>query len=243
MKKSTLFVTYLLSVSSLLSQDRITGLPWATRSEVIAQNGMACTSQPLCTQIALDILKAGGNAMDAAIAANACLGLMEPTGSGIGGDLFAIIWDGKTQQLYGLNSSGPSPKGLTLSYFKEKNIESIPAYGALPVSVPGAVSGWFAIHKKFGSMGMDKLLQPAIDYAENGFPVSELIAYYISLSVPRFAERFPNIKDTWTINGQVPGKGDVFKNPNLANTYRKIAKGGRDVFYKGEIAQTVAKFI
>lgn len=243
MKKSTLLVTYLLSIFSLMAQDRITGLPWATRSEVIAQNGMACTSQPLCTQIALDILKAGGNAMDAAIAANACLGLMEPTGSGIGGDLFAIIWDAKTQQLYGLNSSGPSPKDLTLRYFKENNIESIPAYGALPVSVPGAVSGWFAINEKFGTMGMDKLLQPAIDYAEKGFPVSELIAYYIGLSVPRFAERFPNIKETWTIEGKVPEKGDVFKNPNLANTYRKIAKGGRDVFYKGEIAQTVAKFI
>ncbi|MEZ4956841.1 MAG: gamma-glutamyltransferase [Saprospiraceae bacterium] len=162
----------------------------------------------------------------------------------MGGDLFAIIWDGKTQQLYGLNSSPkPSPKGLTLSYFKENKIESIPAYGALPVSVPGAVSGWFAIHEKFGTMGMDKLLQPAIDYAEKGFPVSELIAYYIGLSVPRFAERFPNIKETWTINGKVPEKGDVFKNPNLASTYRKIAKGGRDVFYKGEIAQTVAKFI
>ena len=226
-----------------MAQDRITGLPWATRSEVIAQNGMACTSQPLCTQIALDILKAGGNAMDAAIAANACLGLMEPTGSGIGGDLFAIIWDAKTQKLHGLNSSGPSPKDLTLSYFKENKIESIPAYGALPVSVPGAVSGWFAIHEKFGTMGMDKLLQPAIDYAEKGFPVSELISFYLNLSVPRLGERFPNVKETWTINGKVPQKGDVFKNPYLANTYRKIAKGGRDAFYKGEIAKTTAQFI
>ena len=243
MKKITLFVASLLIAFSIEAQDRITGLPWATRSEVIAQNGMACTSQPLCTQIALDILKAGGNAMDAAIAANACLGLMEPTGSGIGGDLFAIIWDAKTQKLHGINSSGPSPKDLTLSYFKEKNIESIPSHGALPVSVPGAVSGWFAIHEKFGTMGMDNLLQPAIDYAEKGFPVSELIAYYLNLSVPRMGERFPNVKEIWTINGKVPQKGDVFKNPYLASTYRKIAKGGRDAFYKGEIAATMAKFI
>ncbi|MEO1260062.1 MAG: gamma-glutamyltransferase [Bacteroidota bacterium] len=243
MKPGLLSISIFLTLSTLLAQDRITGLPWATRSEVIAQNGMACTSQPLCTQVALDILKAGGNAMDAAIAANACLGLMEPTGCGIGGDLFAIIWDSKTEQLYGMNSSGPSPKSLTLSYFKENNIDKIPAYGPLPVSVPGAVSGWFAIHEKFGSMEMDKLLQPAIEYAENGFPVSELIAYYLHLSVPRLGDRFPNVKDIWTIDGEVPQKGDVFKNPYLANTYRKIAKGGRNAFYKGEIAATIAKFI
>ena len=243
MKKSTLSISLFFSIFSLIAQDRITGLPWATRSEVIAQNGMACTSQPLCTQVALDILKSGGNAMDAAIAANACLGLMEPTGCGIGGDLFAIIWDAKTQKLHGINSSGPSPKDLTLGYFKENNVDKIPAYGALPVSVPGAVSGWFAIHEKFGTMGMDKLLRPAIDYAENGFPVSELIAYYLNLSVPRFAERFPNVKETWTVNGKVPQKGDVFKNPFLANTYQKIATGGRDAFYKGEIAKVIAQFI
>ena len=243
MKLSIAFLSIFLTLSTLIAQDRITGLPWATRSEVIAQNGMACTSQPLCTQVALDILKAGGNAMDAAIAANACLGLMEPTGCGIGGDLFAIIWDSKTGQLYGMNSSGPSPKSLKLSYFQENKIDRIPAYGPLPVSVPGAVSGWFAIHEKFGSMGMDKLLQPAIDYAEKGFPVSELIAYYLNLSVPRLGERFPNVKDIWTIDGKVPRKGDVFKNPYLADTYRKIAKGGRQAFYRGEIAATMAKFI
>ena len=243
MKKLALSVFSLLSIFSLMAQDRITGLPWATRSEVIAQNGIACTSQPLCTQVALDILKAGGNAMDAAIAANACLGLMEPTGCGIGGDLFAIIWDAKTQKLHGINSSGPSPKDLTLSYFKENNIKAIPALGALPVSVPGAVSGWFAMNEKFGSMSMAKLLQPAINYAESGFPVSELIAYYLNRSVPRLAKQFPNVKETWTVNGKVPQKGDVFKNPYLANTYRKIAKGGRDAFYKGEVAEAIAKFI
>ena len=243
MKKILLVLFFAMWSLGLTSQDRITGLPWATRSEVIARNGMACTSQPLCTQVALDILKNGGNAMDAAIAANACLGLMEPTGCGIGGDLFAIIWDAKTQKLYGLNSSGPSPKGLTLEYFKKNNIEKIPAYGPLPVSVPGAVSGWFAINEKFGSMDMARLLQPAIDYAEEGFPVSELIAYYLNLSVPRFSERFPNVKEIWTIDGRVPQKGDVFKNPFLAATYRQIAKGGRDAFYKGEIAQVMTRFV
>lgn len=242
--KNITVLTFLFFFSTLTAQDRVTGLPWATRSEVIAQNGMVCTSQPLCTQVALDILKDGGNAMDAAIAANACLGLMEPTGCGIGGDLFAIIWDAKTQQLHGINSSGPSPQNLKLSYFKENNIDAIPAYGPLPVSVPGTVSGWFAMHEKFGSVPMDQLLQPAIDYAESGFPVSELIAYYLDIGIGRYLEYdFPNIKEVWMPNGQIPQKGDVFKNPYLANTYKKIAKGGRDAFYKGEIAKTMAHFI
>ncbi|MEK7256062.1 MAG: gamma-glutamyltransferase [Bacteroidota bacterium] len=227
----------------LLSQDRITGRPWATRSEVIAQHGMACTSQPLATQVALDILKKGGNAMDAAIAANACLGLMEPTGCGIGGDLFALIWDAKTKKLYGLNASGRSPKSLTLSYFKEKNIGYIPPHGALPVSVPGCVDGWFEIHKKFGKLKMEEILAPAIGYAEQGFPVSELIAYYLNSSVPRLAAQFPNVADVWMPGGSVPQKGELFKNPALANTYRQLAKGGRDAYYKGTIARTIADFI
>ena len=162
----------------MCAQDRITGKTFATRSEVIAKHGMAATSQPLATQIALDILKKGGNAIDAAIAANAALGLMEPTGNGIGGDLFAIIWDAKTQKLYGLNASGRSPKSLTLEYFKEKGFTKIPSHGPLSVSVPGCVDGWFEMHKKFGSMKMTEILKPAIDYAREGFPVSELIAYY-----------------------------------------------------------------
>ena len=135
-----------------MGQDRITGLSFATRSEVIAQHGMACTSQPLATQVALDILKKGGNAIDAAIAANAVLGLVEPTGNGMGGDLFAIVWDAKTKKLYGLNASGRSPKSLSLNYFKEKGYEKIPSHGPLPVSVPGCVDGWFELHSKFGSL-------------------------------------------------------------------------------------------
>jgi gamma-glutamyltranspeptidase/glutathione hydrolase len=224
------------------AQDRITGRPWATRSEVIAQNGMACTSHPLATQVALDILKKGGSAIDAAIAANACLGLMEPTGSGIGGDLFAIVWDAKSQKLYGLNASGRSPKALTRAYFLEKGLTSIPSYGPLPVTVPGCVDGWFELHRRFGKLGMGEILQPAIGYAEQGFPVTELIAYYLQASTRRFAE-YPNFTETYTLQGKALEKGSIFKNPALAKTYRLLAEKGRDEFYKGSIARTIATFM
>lgn len=237
-----LFLNTLFFISQ--AQDRITGLPFATRSEVIAQNGMAATSHPLATQVALDILKQGGTAIDAAIAANACLGLMEPTGCGIGGDIFAIVWDGNTQQLYGLNGSGRSPKSLTLEYFRENNYEKIPAYGPLPVSVPGAVDGWFTLHEKFGKLKMEEVLNPAISYAENGFPVTELIAYYLGRSVSYFGGKYPNVTETYGIyDGKAPKKGQVFKNPDLANTYRMLAKDGRDAYYKGEIAEIITSFI
>ncbi|MFP4023822.1 MAG: gamma-glutamyltransferase [Thiohalospira sp.] len=237
----TLIVT-ILSINFMCAQDRITGKTFATRSEVIAKHGMAATSQPLATQVALDILKNGGNAIDAAIAANATLGLMEPTGNGIGGDIFAIIWDAKTQKLYGLNGSGRSPKSLTLDYFIENGYEKIPAYGPLPVSVPGCVDGWFEMHNKFGSMEMTEILQPAIDYAREGFPVSELIAYYWGRSAS-FLSRYPNFAETFTIDGKAPKKGEIFKNPYLANTLEKIAKGGRDEFYKGSIAKEIDRYM
>lgn len=228
----------------LLAQDRISGPVNVTRSEVIAKNGMACTSQPLATQVAIDILKKGGTAIDAAIAANATLGLMEPTGCGIGGDLFAIVWDAETQQLYGLNASGRSPKSLTLSYFKENGTTRIPAYGPLPVSVPGAVDGWFELHGKFGKLAMEEVLAPAISYADQGFPVSELISYYMHAAIPNYLSRgFPNVAETYTDNGAIYDKGQLFKNPYLANTYRTIAEGGRDAFYQGDIARTIANFI
>lgn len=242
MKKQTI-ITFSLLFAFFIgqAQDRITGSQFATRSEVIAQHGMAATSQPLATQAALDILKAGGNAMDAAIAANAVLGLVEPTGNGMGGDLFAIIWDAKTQKLYGLNASGRSPYDLTLDYFLENNYKKIPSHGPLPVSVPGAVDGWFEINKKFGSMKMKEILQPAINYANNGFPVSELIAYYWNGS--RSLQRFPGFKETFMPNGKAPAKGEIFKNPRLAKTFETIAKGGRDAFYKGEIAEKIVKYV
>jgi len=235
----------LISIYFLTAQDRLTGEPFATRSEVLGQNGMVATSHPLATQIGLDILKKGGNAIDAAIAANAALGLMEPTGSGIGGDLFAIIWDGKTKKLYGLNASGRSPNKLTLAYFEKKNMEKIPSYGPLPVSVPGAVDGWFTLHEKFGSKPIKEILEPAINYAEKGFPLTQLIAMYIR-STSRFQKMgFPNIEDTY-INqngGTLPEEGEIYRNPYLADTYRKIAEGGRDAFYKGPVAETIANFI
>ena len=226
-------------------QDRITGETFATRSEILAQNGMVATSHPLATQIGIDILKSGGNAVDAAIAANAALGLMEPTGSGIGGDLFAIVWDAETRKLYGLNASGRSPKSLTLAYFEEQGMDKIPSHGPLPVSVPGAVDGWFELHDKFGSKQMEEILAPAISYAENGFPLTQLIAWYMQ-SVTSFQRSgFSNIKETYIDqnNGKLPLEGEIYKNPYLANTYRTIAKKGRDAFYRGEIAKTIADFI
>ncbi len=241
MKKILLCLSLVLLISVSFGQDRITGLPFATRSEVIAQHGMACTSQPLATQVAIDILKAGGNAVDAAIAANALLGLVEPTGNGIGGDLFAIVWDAKTGQLYGLNASGRSPRSLTLDYFKDKGYDQIPAFGPLPVSVPGCVDGWFELLKRFGTMEMDKLLKPAITYAREGFPVTELIAHYWT-SAGSYS-RYPNVKEVYMPGGKAPEKGEIFRNPSLANTLELIAEGGRDVFYKGEIARTIAKFM
>jgi len=241
MKRLTLILGLLIVLAFTYAQDRITGEPFATRSEVIAQHGMACTSQPLATQVALDILKAGGNAVDAAIAANAVLGLVEPTGNGIGGDLFAIVWDAKTKKLYGLNASGRSPRSLTIDYFRENGYESIPSHGPLPVSVPGCVDGWFELNGKFGSMKMDDILQPAIDYAREGFPVTELIAYYWGGGA-RSLSRFPNIAEVYMPNGKAPEKGDIFKNPSLANTLEKIAGGGRNAFYKGEIAKIIDAF-
>lgn len=228
--------------STLFSQDRMTGLNFATRSEVIARNGMACTSQPLATQVALDILKQGGSAVDAAIAANAMLGLVEPTGCGIGGDLFAIVWDAKTKRLYGLNASGRSPKSLTLEYFKQKGITRIPAFGPLPVSVPGCVDGWFELHKKFGRLPMNQILAPAIGYAREGFPVSELIAFYWQRNAQRL-KQFEGFADIFMPNGKAPAKGEIFRNPYLANTYELIASKGRDEFYKGAIARTIDEYM
>lgn len=226
----------------LTAQDRLTGHAFATRSEVIAEHGMAATSQPLATQIALDVLKQGGNAVDAAIAANAALGLMEPTGCGMGGDLFAIIWHGPTKKLYGLNASGRSPKSLTLDYFVDNNFDKIPAHGPLPVSVPGCVDGWFEMHQKFGSLEMNKILAPAIQYANDGFPLSEVIAHYWNIGT-KYLSKYDGFAEVFAPNGKIPQKGDIFRNPALANTLTTIAKGGRDAFYKGEIARTIATYI
>ncbi|PWJ53892.1 gamma-glutamyltranspeptidase/glutathione hydrolase [Dyadobacter jejuensis] len=241
MKNLLILLLWVLTIQSM-AQTRSTGKYFATRSETIARNGMAATSHPLATEVALDVLKKGGNAMDAAIAANALMGLVEPTGNGVGGDLFAIIWDAKTKKLYGLNASGRSPKSLNIDYFQSKGMKTIPILGPLPVSVPGCVDGWYSIHEKFGSIPMPELLAPAIGYAREGFPVTEIIARRWAQEVPRRL-KYPNFKETFTFNGRAPQKGEVFKNPQLANTLEKIANGGRDAFYKGDIARTIDAFM
>lgn len=242
MKKLLLTPFLILLITMSLGQDRLTGKPFTTRSEVLARNGMAATSQPLATQTAIDILRKGGTAMDAAIAANAVLGLVEPASCGIGGDIFAIVWDAKTEKLYGFNGSGRSPKSLTREYFVEKEMKYIPYTGPLSVSVPGCVDGWFELHKKFGKTPMSELLKPAIEYGRAGFPVSEVIAYEMGKSYKR-RENYPGFKETYMPGGRTPQKGEIFKNPDLANTYEKIANGGRDAFYTGEIAQTIASYM
>ena len=222
--------------------DRPVGRAHASRSEVIAPHGMAATSQPLATQVAVDILKAGGSAVDAAIAANAMLGLVEPTGCGIGGDLFAIVWDAKNSELVGLNASGRAPAAMSLEYFRERDIDVIPRFGPLPVSVPGAVDGWFELHGRFGRLPMKDVLAPAIAYAREGFPVSEVIADLFILNKGRIS-RYPNFAETYMPRGDVPVKGERFRNPRLANTYDAIIEGGRDAFYKGDIARAIAAHV
>ena len=237
------FLTLLFTFSAdIYVYDRLTGKDFATRSEVIATNGMAATSHPLATQTALDVLKDGGNAIDAAIAANAVLGLVEPTGCGIGGDLFAIVWIEEDKKLYGLNSSGPAPQDMTIEKLKALGIDKIPPFGPLPVTVPGAVAGWTALHKRFGNKSFEELFNNAIYYADNGFPITEVVGYYLQLSSERYKD-YPNFKDVWMPNGEALKKGDVFVNKDLANTYKKIAKSYGESFYKGDIAQTISKFI
>ncbi len=236
--------------------DRYSGASWATRSPVLAQHGMAATEQPLASEIAVSILKKGGSAVDAAIAANAALGLMEPVLNGIGGDCFAIVWDPKTKKLYGYNGSGPSAKGRSYDKMKAevkavyekaglpvKN--HIPPYGSLPVTVPGTVDCWGALHAKFGKLPLAEDLAPAIEYARHGFPVTELVAKYWKGNFAAFEKRkamieeLDNARRTYLIDGKTPVQGQVFKNPDLANTLSEIAKGGRDAFYKGKIARTM----
>jgi gamma-glutamyltranspeptidase/glutathione hydrolase len=224
-----------------------------TRSAVVAPSAAAATAHPLATQTALDVMKNGGSAMDAAIAANALLGLVEPTGNGIGGDLFAIVWDPKTEKLYGYNGSGRSPMGATLADMQAKadefmDGEEIPPFGSAPVTVPGTVDGWYALHEKFGRNLMRDNLKPAIEYARNGAPIPEVIAYYWQFGPRRFGpaaesgmlEEYENAKKTYF--SPTPREGSLFRNPDLANTLTAIAFGGRDAFYKGSIARTMDSY-
>lgn len=239
----------LLSVMTAHSQlDRNSTSPhFATRSEVIARNGMVATSHPLATQIGLDVLRRGGNAIDAAIAANAAMGLMEPTGNGIGGDLFAIIWHEESRRLYGLNASGRSPMGLTyeqlLAELDEIGSESIPPLHLLSVSVPGAVDGWFEMHSRFGEMPMSEILAGPTEYAREGFPVTESIAMYWRGGVRRLIDQPGAFRETFTIEGRAPARGDIFRNPDLADTFHLLAREGRDAFYRGQIAKKIDEWM
>jgi gamma-glutamyltranspeptidase/glutathione hydrolase len=236
----------LVNATLALGGPRPNGTLVPTRSEVIATHGMAATSHPLVSQIALDILKRGGTATDAAIAANAAIGLMEPTGSGIGGDLFAIVWDAKTRKLSGLNASGRSPRSLSLAQLRAElqklGVEQIPRHGPLPVTVPGCVDGWFELHARFGKLPMAELLQPAIGYAREGFPVTEIIAEGWERNA-RVLEKWPGFAATFMPNGRAPVKGQVFRNPALAATLAAIAKGGRDAFYRGDIPKRIEAYM
>lgn len=235
--------------------DRYSGKAWATRSPVIARNGIAATAHPLASQVAIDILKKGGSAVDAAIAANAVLGLMEPISSGIGGDLFAIVWDPKTKKLHGYNASGTAPAGRTLDQLIAKSkavykrmgqpyAPKIPKYGSLSVTVPGAVDGWFALHDRFGKLKMAEDLAPAVNYAKDGFPVTQMIAMNWQRNIVLFEsniamiEEFDNAKRVFVPNGRTPAEGQVFRNPDLAATLEKIAQGGRSAYYEGAVAKT-----
>ena len=239
----------IFEVAAQAQIDRITGKNFATRSEVLGRHGMVCTSVPAATQVGIEILKRGGSAVDAAIAANATLGLMEPVSNGVGGDLFAIVYSAKENKLYGINGSGRSPSGLSYEQMKAEleklHRSTIPPTGMLPISVPGTVDAWAELHKKFGKLKLADDLAPAIRYAEEGFPVTELISYYWGFG-PRIYKDLPGaFFQTYTLDGKgrTPAKGDIFKNPALANTLRLIGEKGRDVFYKGEIADKIDAFM
>ena len=236
--------------------DRYSGVAWETRSPVLAQHGIVATEQPLVSEIAVEILKKGGSAVDAAIAANAAMGLMEPVLNGIGGDLFAIVWDPRTKQLYGYNGSGRSARGRDLAKMiaETKAVDAksgrpynahIPPFGSLAVTVPGTVDAWFALHQRFGRLPIATDLGPAIAYAKNGFPVTQLIAYYWKGNVAAFdryrpmIEEIENAKRTYLLDGHAPAEGEVFRNPDLARTLSRIAKNGRDEFYKGETTRII----
>jgi gamma-glutamyltranspeptidase/glutathione hydrolase len=221
--------------------DRPAGAIHGSRSPVVAMSGIVCTSQPLASQVGLEVLKAGGNAIDAAVAADAALGVVEPMNCGIGGDLFAIIWDAKTKKLYGLNASGRSPYAMNAELLKSRNLTSIPDRGPLAWSVPGCVDGWDQLLKRFGTKSLGDLLAPAIRYAEEGFPVSEIISSDWVEDEAMIRER-PGMAATYLVNGHAPQHGEVFRNPAIAATYRMLAKGGRDAFYRGEITRRIVAY-
>jgi gamma-glutamyltranspeptidase/glutathione hydrolase len=211
------------------------------RSVVMASQGMVATSHPLAAQVGLEILRKGGNAIDAAIATNAAIGLMQPMSCGIGGDLYAIVWEAKTQKMFGLNASGRSPYRAGRAFFAQKKLKEIPTKGPLSWSVPGCVDGWAELNKRFGSMSLADVLAPSIAHAEQGFPVTEIIARGWKNSV-KLLKAQPDAARTYLPEGRAPAAGELFKNPYLGATYRALALGGRDAFYKGSIAREIVAF-
>jgi gamma-glutamyltranspeptidase / glutathione hydrolase len=233
-----LLMVIVASVAEGAGYDRPAKDPHQSRSVVVAQHGIVATSQPLAAQVGLDILKSGGNAADAAIATSAMMGLVEPMSCGIGGDVFAIYWDNKTQKLYGLNGSGRSPYKLNRDVFKQKGLSSIPGQGPLCWSVPGCVAGWEDLRARFGSKPLAEIIAPAISYAEGGFPVSEIIAVYWRAGAAGL-KKFPDTAKTYLVDGRAPAEAEMFRNPMLAASYRDIAQHGPDAFYRGAIAQKI----
>ncbi len=227
--------------------DRPASLSIEGRSTVVARNGMIATSQPLATQAGLDVLRRGGNAVDAALAANAVQGVVEPMSCGIGGDLFVLYWDAKTKKLYGLNASGRSPYELTIEKVRAAGHAEIPDVGPLSWSVPGCVDGWEMLRARFGTWNLADILTPAIDYAEGGFPVSPVIAASWQSAAQSLAATTES-RETFLIGKpeeskrRAPRVGEMFRNPRLAETYRRLASGGADEFYKGSIARELAAY-
>ena len=242
MRRILWLVAGIMSVSTVLAAElkpnRFYG---PTRSMVVAQHGMVATSHPLASQAGLEVLKGGGNAVDAAIAANAVIGLMEPMSCGIGGDLFVIYWDAKSKKLYGLNASGRSPYALNRQMFRDKGLQQIPESGPLSWSVPGCVDGWDCLQKKFGTKPLAELLQPAIKYASDGYPISPIIGASWEGSA-RSLSKWPDSARTYLPGGRAPGVGEIFRNQDLARSYRLIAAEGRDAFYRGDIARRIVAF-
>jgi gamma-glutamyltranspeptidase/glutathione hydrolase len=214
----------------------------AGRSVVRAQHGMVATSQPLASEVGLEILKRGGNAVDAAIAMAAVLNVTEPMMTGVGGDMFALVYWAKTKELKGLNASGRAPAALSLEYFAKHNIKQMPQTGMASITVPGAFDGWVTLRDKYGTMKMPDLLAPAIDFAEHGFPVMEKTAEDWEAEV-RKLKRTPAATANYLVDGRAPRAGEIFRQPNLARTLRTLAEGGRDAFYKGPIAKAIADYM
>jgi gamma-glutamyltranspeptidase/glutathione hydrolase len=212
--------------------------PVVGRSIVATNYGIVAASQPLAARAGTSQLERGGNAVDAAIAANATIGLMEPTGNGIGGDLFVLYYEARSGRLHGLNSSGYAPTGLSAHFLRSKGHLTMPQRGIYSVTVPGVVAGWEGLNRRFGTKTLSELLAPAIFYADNGFPVSEVIAGNWANGVELLTQ-FPNAAKTFLVDGQAPKSGEVFRNPDLANSLRQIADQGRDAFYKGPISNAI----